>query len=68
MNFTNWSQSFEYRKEYNKETRLYDLKNDYLQENPINDDKLEKEMTEKLIKAMKDADCPEEQFERIGLV
>ena len=68
VNFTNWSQSFEYRKEYNKETRLYDLKKDYLQENPINDDKLEKEMTEKLIKAMKDADCPEEQFERIGLV
>ena len=68
VNFTNWSQSFEYRKEYNKETRLYDLKNDYLQENPINDDKLEKEMKEKLIKAMKDADCPEEQFERIGLV
>ena len=48
-------------------TRLYDLKNDPEEKTPIQNEEVEKRMILAMIKAMKENDCPEEQFERLGL-
>lgn len=48
-------------------TRLYDLENDPKQENPIDDPEIEERMKRLLIKALKENDCPEEQYVRYGL-
>ena len=48
-------------------TRLYNVKEDPDQKTPIQDEKVEKRMISAMIKAMKDNDCPEEQFDRLGL-
>lgn len=48
-------------------TKLYDLKNDPNQENPISDKLIEDRFKKALVNAMKYNDCPSEQFERLGL-
>ncbi|MFW5787362.1 MAG: sulfatase [Halanaerobiales bacterium] len=50
-----------------KETLLFDIKNDYNQEKPLNDKQIEEKMIKKLKKAMNKAQSPQEQFERLGL-
>lgn len=52
---------------YVMESLLFDIKKDYRQENPVNDGELETEMCRKLVSGMREAQCPEEQFERLGL-
>lgn len=47
-------------------TMVYDKKEDPLQQNPLRDEKLIKEMDEKLKNAMRAADAPEWQFARMG--
>ncbi len=47
--------------------KLFDMRSDPLQTSDIKDPSLEAAMANKLVSAMKDNDCPEEQFERIGL-
>ena len=47
--------------------KLYDLENDYLQEHPLEDETIEAQMTEKLIRAMERFDAPEDQYIRLGL-
>lgn len=46
---------------------LFDLQNDYLQEHPVKDSVLEEEMCKKLAAGMREAQAPEEQYERLGL-
>lgn len=46
---------------------LYDKKNDPDQEMNIHDPELVKDMTAKLVRAMKDADAPDWQFIRLGI-
>jgi len=48
-------------------TLLFDLEQDPAQENPIEDEAIEKRMIELMVGLMKDNDCPPEQFERLGL-
>ena len=48
-------------------TRLYDLKADPEEKTPIQNEEVEKRMIRAMIRAMKDNDCPREQFERLGL-
>ncbi len=46
---------------------LFDMTTDPHQENPLNDAELEVRMANLLQRAMKENECPPEQFERIGL-
>ncbi len=46
---------------------LFDRVNDPQQEHPLNDPETEHLMTEKLIREMKAAEAPEEQYIRLGL-
>lgn len=46
---------------------LFNITEDYAQENPIKDGKHEQQMCEKLIAGMKEAQAPKEQYERLGL-
>jgi hypothetical protein len=55
------------RNKYHQENLLFDLKEDYAQKNPINDKEIEVRMCQLMVKEMKNADVPEEQFERMGL-
>ncbi len=50
-------------------TQLFDIESDYAQQDNLcgKDDDLEEEMCKRLIQAMKDADSPVSQFERLGL-
>ena len=48
-------------------TRLYDLKEDPEEKTPIQNEEVENRMIRAMIRAMKDNDCPQEQFERLGL-
>lgn len=47
--------------------RLYDLKNDKFQENPLDNVEIEVEMIEKLRLSMIDNEAPYEQYERLGI-
>jgi len=47
--------------------RLYDLQTDPGETSPIEDKETEERMISLMVKAMKDNDCPKEQFERLGL-
>ena len=49
-------------------TMLFDLEKDPGQKNPISNQEVEQKMTELMTKIMKDNDCPEEQFKRLGLM
>ena len=48
-------------------TRLYDVAEDPMQQNPLNDPDLEAHWCEKLKTLMKECDAPPEQFTRLGL-
>lgn len=67
IDFRNPSQEFSSRSPFNSESMLFDLHNDYEQEYPINDEKLEKEMVQCLKKCMEEHDAPVEQYERLGI-
>ena len=50
------------------ESMLFDIEDDYRQDrNLVNESNLEERMLKKLVKCMKSADTPEEQFERLGI-
>ncbi len=51
-----------------KDSLLFDILNDYNQENPLDDQEMENVMLHKLIKQMKYADAPSEQYMRLGIV
>jgi arylsulfatase A-like enzyme len=46
---------------------LFDLEEDYEQDNPLENPELEKKMKQKLYDLMKKHDAPKEQFKRLGL-
>jgi arylsulfatase A-like enzyme len=48
-------------------TLLFDLHNDPLQEQPINDPAVEARMVEHLLRLMRENDAPTEQYQRMGL-
>jgi hypothetical protein len=50
-----------------KETQLFDIQADYGQLKALTDKDLEKQWVDKLAEAMKQADAPEEQYERLGI-
>ncbi len=49
------------------QTMLFDLNTDYVQQKPLDDPQLEKQMTDQLVTLLKEYDAPSEQFERLGL-
>ncbi|MDO4789089.1 MAG: sulfatase-like hydrolase/transferase [Johnsonella sp.] len=67
VNFKNPSQDFRIRNTYNEENLLFDLKEDYAQESPIQDEELERDYIGKLKRAMEEHQSPKEQFIRLGL-
>jgi len=48
-------------------TLLFDLQNDPNQENPLNDEELERRMIKLLVAGMKKSESPIEQYERLGI-
>jgi len=46
---------------------LFDLQNDPTQENPLNDEELERHMIKLLVAEMKKSESPIEQYERLGI-
>lgn len=63
----NASQQFDVPLKYTGGTRLFDLKNDYRQQQPVESPEIEEEMIRKLVRAMAEHDAPAEQYERLGL-
>lgn len=53
---------------YVRESLLFDINEDYEQKSPICNEQLEEQMCRKLIQGMKEAEAPEEQYERLGLM
>ncbi len=56
-----------YVSQVNYGTKLFDVKKDPRQKNPLQDNVLEARMATLLVQEMKKADAPIEQFERLGL-
>ncbi|MCB9135113.1 MAG: sulfatase [Anaerolineales bacterium] len=54
--------------EFQRHDLLFNIKTDPMQEHPINDEALTKKMCEKLTALMRQANAPDEQFIRIGLI
>lgn len=54
--------------DYIRDNMLFDLESDPMQNNPIQDEKLEEEMIKKLITGLMHYQAPWEQFLRLGLV
>lgn len=52
---------------YQLESWLFDIENDYAQEHPVKDEELEAKYADMLRKKLEECDCPEEQYERLGL-
>ncbi|MHC4126306.1 MAG: sulfatase/phosphatase domain-containing protein, partial [Planctomycetota bacterium] len=50
-----------------QETLLFDMEKDPKQENPIQDEAVEKKMIEHMVRLMRANDAPAEQYERLGL-
>ncbi|MCH1984522.1 sulfatase [Ruminococcus sp. OA3] len=67
INFRNPSQEFSCRSQYNGDNLLFHIKEDYLQEYPISDEKLERKYIRQLRDCMQECDAPGEQFERLGI-
>ena len=65
--FKNPSQEFSRRSDYNKDTLLFYLTEDYEQEHPVLDEKLEGIYIEKLRQCMLAHDALPEQLERLGI-
>jgi arylsulfatase A-like enzyme len=55
------------RSETFSKSMLFDLNDDYQQQKPLNDQAIEKQMTQHLIALLKENDAPSEQYERLGL-
>lgn len=51
-----------------RDSLIFDLDNDYRQEHAICDPEIEKDLREKLVRMMRWAGAPDDQYERIGLV
>lgn len=49
------------------DTQLYDIKNDYLQQKPLQESETEERMVQQLKELMRETDAPEEQFIRLGI-
>jgi arylsulfatase A-like enzyme len=49
------------------QTLLWDIENDYRQQSPIRDGEIERRMIGLMTDLMKQADCPPDQYERLGL-
>ena len=47
---------------------LFDLQNDYEQQQPLEDAAIKEHMTQLLIALMKQNDAPSEQYQRVGIV
>ena len=47
---------------------LFDVANDPMQQNPLDDPETEQRMTDALIRLMKEHDAPKEQYVRLGLM
>jgi arylsulfatase A-like enzyme len=54
-------------KSHNYKTSLFDLEKDPGQKEPIDDAAIEKKMIDHMHRLMHENDCPEEQFDRVGL-
>ena len=67
IHFGNPSQEFSSRSEFNRESLLFDLREDYAQEHPIQDGELELQIREGLRRCMEEHDAPPEQYERLGM-
>lgn len=67
IHFDNLSQEFERRSPYNSESLLFDLENDYAQDQPVRDEALERTICQQLRNCMALHDAPAEQYERLGL-
>ena len=67
IDFKNPSQEYSKRSEFNSETLLFDLKEDYEQLHPLNDPIIEQRCIEGLMQQLKECQSPPEQFERLGL-
>ena len=65
IHFGNPSQEFSSRSEFNRESLLFDLREDYAQEHPIQDGELELQIREGLRRCMEEHDAPPEQYERL---
>lgn len=50
-----------------RRTFLWDVENDPAQTTPLEDETVERRMTELMIRLMREADAPPEQYERLGL-
>jgi len=50
-----------------RHNRLFDLESDYAQSNDLTGTPVEKEMIGKLTEALRAVDCPDSQYERLGL-
>ncbi len=64
---TNGSQGFHERDGWVEKSMIFDLETDYEQNHPVCDDELEAKLSAKMKETMIKFDCPEEQFERVGL-
>lgn len=62
------SQAFDINSPLISSNHLFDIERDYLQQEEIKDEKLEKKYIKALVQTMKEHDSPDEQFERLGLL
>lgn len=67
ITFRNPSQEFSTRSRYNAENLLFNIREDYRQEHPIEDENLENTYIHKLKDCMKEHDALPEQYERLGI-
>jgi len=67
IHFSNASQEFSKRSPFNAENLLFHIKEDYLQQNQLQDKELEEKLIAKLRACMIAHDSPREQFERLGI-
>ena len=50
-----------------QEHQLFDLRSDPLQQHPVRDGEVEKQMIDHLVRLMQETDAPREQYTRLGL-
>ncbi len=67
IDYRNASQTFTVRSKYNSENLLFNIVDDYEQNNPINDEELENHYIKLLKETMEAHDSPVEQYERLGI-
>ncbi len=67
IDYRNPSQWYHVRTDYNRESLLFDIHNDYEQEHPLQDEKLIDYYRKQTAEAMRLLGAPKEQFERLQL-